>query len=94
VALGTLPSPAGEREAIDNQDSIARRLQRLNRQTSKAWLATIDAGAQYDPMVRMLEEAGIPTFRTADRALRLFELYCTQRLSARYECFNAEAARA
>jgi hypothetical protein len=30
----------------------------------------VDAGGPYDPMAAMLEEAGIPTFRTADRALR------------------------
>jgi 3-oxoacyl-ACP reductase-like protein len=39
----------------------------------------VDAGAIYDPMARALEEAGIPTFRTADRALRLLNVYCAER---------------
>jgi hypothetical protein len=29
----------------------------------------VDAGALYDPFVARLEEAGIPVFRAADRAL-------------------------
>ena len=36
----------------------------------------VDAGAPYDPMARMMEEAGIPTFRSADRALQMLGRYC------------------
>jgi hypothetical protein len=40
----------------------------------------VDAGPSDDAMARHLEEHRIPTFRTADRALRLFQLFCSERL--------------
>jgi hypothetical protein len=33
-------------------------------------------------MVDVLQQGGIPVFRTADRALRLLEIFCRQRLAA------------
>ena len=56
------------------------RLVRLNDETKKAWVAVVDGGPLYDPMARMLEENGIPAFRTADRALRLFGTFCAAKL--------------
>jgi hypothetical protein len=53
---------------------------RLRNEHSKAWVAVVDGGAIYDPMVRLLEEKGIPTFRTADNALKLFNIFCRERL--------------
>jgi hypothetical protein len=35
----------------------------------------VDAGDVYDPMAALLDSGGVPTFRTADRALRLFNLW-------------------
>ena len=52
---------------------------RLHASHTKPWIAVVDAGPLYDPMVRALLAAGIPTFRAADRALRLFNLYCESR---------------
>ncbi len=52
--------------------SIVSRLARLRAESSKPWIAVVDAGPLYDAMARRLEQSGIPTFRTADRALRLF----------------------
>ena len=43
---------------------------------AKPWVAVVDAGILYDPMTARLEGAGIPTFRTADRGLRLFDIFC------------------
>jgi hypothetical protein len=40
----------------------------------------VDAGALYDQMARALLTAGIPTFRSADRALRLFNIFCAERM--------------
>jgi hypothetical protein len=54
---------------------------RLHRESVKAWVAVVDAGALYDPMAMLLERGGVPTFRTADRALRLFNIYCQTRLA-------------
>ncbi|NJD27883.1 MAG: hypothetical protein FIA92_06255 [Chloroflexi bacterium] len=38
--------------------------------TTKAWVTVVDAGPRYDPLASALNAAGIPTFRTADRAVR------------------------
>jgi hypothetical protein len=67
VADAVLLSPLPYRDA--------NRLVRLMRDTTKPWIAAVDAGRIYDPMARLLEDGGVPTFRTADRALRLFNLW-------------------
>ena len=43
--------------------------------------ASIDSGVLFDPLVAALEEAGIPTFRSADRAVRAMGLYLEGRLA-------------
>ena len=48
-------------------------------ETDKAWVAVVDAGPLYDPFANRLEELGIPTFRSADRALRLLDRYSRHR---------------
>lgn len=79
-ALDTLPEGPGHAEDIRRRDGVVERLIRVAREGGKAWIAVVDAGPLYDPMARALEEGGVPTFRTADRALRLFGLYCAARL--------------
>jgi acyl-CoA synthetase (NDP forming) len=66
VTLRTLPA-----EDLAGEGTVATGLVELWRRTSKAWLAVVDAGERYDPLARHLEHAGIPTFRTADRAMRV-----------------------
>lgn len=63
-ALGTLA------DEIDAEGSIVRRLVALWRKTSKPWIVVIHGGARYDAMAVRLAEAGIPVFRSADRAAR------------------------
>jgi acyl-CoA synthetase (NDP forming) len=75
-ALNTLLRGDHHREDIDREDSVVQRLLRLNDEIAKPWVAVVDAGILYDPMAARLERAGIPTFRTADRALRLFDIFC------------------
>ncbi len=36
----------------------------------------VDSGVIYDPMCRMIEEAGIPVFRKIDRAARALDAFC------------------
>ena len=79
AALNTLPPGAGHRENVARADGIVARLAALKRDAGKPWVVVVDAGALYDPMARALEAAGIPTFRTADRALRLLNVYCAER---------------
>ena len=79
-AAQTLPPGENHRENLYHENSIAMRMARLRNEHSKAWVAVVDGGAIYDPMVRLLEEKGIPTFRTADNALKLFNIFCRERL--------------
>ncbi len=82
--LTTLAAGGGREEDHDEDleqpGSVAQRLACLRDETSKAWVAVVDGGPLYDPMARLLEKRGVVTFRTADRALRLFGRYCDWRL--------------
>jgi acyl-CoA synthetase (NDP forming) len=81
-AIVTLPAGPGHGDDIRHPDSIVARLLRVRQESRKPWVAVVDAGRLYDPMAQALEDGGIPTFRTADRALRLFGLWCRARLAA------------
>ena len=83
AALETLAAGRGHLEDIDREDSIAMRLAKLNNETSKPWIAVVDAGKLYDPMANLLEEKGVPTFRTADDALRAFNVFCSETMKSR-----------
>ncbi len=78
-ALNTLPAGPGHLEDLDRADSIARRLGRIHRESAKAWVAVVDAGRRYDPLADALLEERIPTFRTADKALRLLDVFAAAR---------------
>ncbi len=75
-ALNTLSAGPHHNEDFSREASLARRLIRLKETTRKAFVTVVDAGTQYDPLAQLIEENGIPVFRTADRAMRLFDLYC------------------
>lgn len=75
-ALNTLAANARHGEDITREDSVVQRIIGLKDKTRKAFVTVVDAGPAYDPMARLLEENGIPVFRTADRAMRLFDVYC------------------
>jgi len=75
-ALNTLSESVAHDENVESQTSIASRLVQVWEETSKPWVAVVDAGAAYDAMDRVLSEGGVPVFRTADRAIRLLDRYC------------------
>jgi acyl-CoA synthetase (NDP forming) len=75
-ALETLPPSADHKENHARGTAFGPRLAQLWRKSTKPWVAVVDAGAQYDPLVSLLEDAGIVTFRTADRALRALGAFC------------------
>ena len=79
AALDTVPAGEGHDEDPRHEGSIVMRMARLHADSSKPWVAVVDAGPLYDSMVGLLLERGVPTFRTADRALRLFGRYCRWR---------------
>jgi acyl-CoA synthetase (NDP forming) len=81
-ALDTLAAGPGHPDDLRREGGIVRRLLRLKDGVAKPWVMVVDAGPLYDPMAQALEEGGIPTFRAADRAVRLFGRYCQHRLDA------------
>jgi acyl-CoA synthetase (NDP forming) len=80
AALNTLEAGPGHTENVTAPGGIVARLVSLRRDDGKPWIAVVDAGALYDGMARALVTAGIPTFRSADRALRLFNVFCAERM--------------
>ncbi len=80
-AMNTLRAGAGHREDLTREDSFANRTVRLKAATIKPWVAVVDAGEVYDPLVAALEAHQVPTVREADRALRLFNLFVAARVN-------------
>jgi acyl-CoA synthetase (NDP forming) len=79
-ALNTLAAGPGHGENVAAEDSLASRLIRLRASVRKPWVAVVDGGPLYDGMAGLLQRGGVPVFRTADRALRLLEIFCRRRL--------------
>jgi len=79
-AMNTLPAGEGHSEDLTRVDSFTSRMARVKHTTTKPWIAVVDAGRVYDPLVAALERSEIPTFREADQALRLFNVFCAARL--------------
>jgi acyl-CoA synthetase (NDP forming) len=75
AALNTLPAGDRHTEDMASGGSIVTRLGRLKQECDKPWVAVVDAGRMYDPMAAALTDLEIPTFRTADRALRLLSIW-------------------
>jgi acyl-CoA synthetase (NDP forming) len=79
-ALNTLAPGPTHGENLEDPRSVVSQLVQIRRESPKAWVAVVDGGPQYDPMADRLDAHGVPTFRTADRGLRLFERYVASRL--------------
>jgi acyl-CoA synthetase (NDP forming) len=71
-AYNSLAASERHGEDVTREDSIASRMVRLFQESTKPWVAIVDAGPLYDAMVARMEAGGVPVFRAADRALRLF----------------------
>jgi acyl-CoA synthetase (NDP forming) len=78
-AQQTLPAGVFGKEDITHDLSYPNRLIRLFRETDKPFIVCIDSGELYDPMVKMMESAGLVVFRTADMAIKLFAKYIHSR---------------
>ncbi len=79
-ALRTLAPSAAHAEDVAAGDAIASLLIRTHRDGQKAWVAVVDGGREYEPFGALLTGAGIPVFRSADRAARLLGRYCRWRI--------------
>jgi len=76
----TLAAGVFGKEDITNENSYPSRLIRIFRETDIPMVFCIDSGYLYDPMVEMMEAAGLVVFRTADLAVRIFAKYIHNRL--------------
>jgi len=75
-ALSTLAAASAHKEDLKSPGAVASRLKKAWEAHTKPWVVVVDAGAQYDQFVAAIEEAGIPVFRAADRALKIFNIFC------------------
>jgi len=76
VKMNTLAAdPAVHGEDVTRPDSVALRYGQFFQETKKPFVVALDTGPLYDPLGFELEKRGVPVFRTADRALRMLELW-------------------
>ncbi len=80
-ALNTLAASAAHGEDLLKKGSIADRLLNLKTDVVKPWVAIVDAGTLYDPLAQRLQAGGVPTFRAADRAMRLLNIFVDERFA-------------
>lgn len=74
--------PPGAENSLDHPSSIARLLPELAARSRKPIVGVVDGGKLYDPLVEALEAAGLPVFRSSDRAVAALGKYIEGRLRA------------
>ncbi len=70
-------------ENVYHPQSIAMRLIDVFHKTDKPFVVNIDAGDIFNPMVDCLEQAGVPTFKRSDVAVKFLRKYINNRLKIR-----------
>jgi acyl-CoA synthetase (NDP forming) len=81
-AMQTLPPGIRPPESFASEESIVRLLPTAIARADKPILGIVDGGRLYDSMVDALEAAGIPIFRSSDRAVAALAKYISCRLYA------------
>lgn len=81
--LRTLADPENIRFQLDDERSIATRLEHLLPELDTPVVCVVDGGRLYDPLVNRLKEAGLCVFSTADQAVGAIAQYIDGRLNAR-----------
>ncbi len=66
-------------DELDKPGSLVERLPALLRESPKPVVAVIDSGSRYETFARKLREAGVPTFRSCDQAVRSLGRYLCHR---------------
>jgi len=74
-AMQTLPAGEGHRESLRSDASIARLLPAAAAASETPLVAVVDSGLLFDPLADELSSAGLPVFRSADRAVRVLCSY-------------------
>jgi len=82
--MNTLAAGAGHAEDVTRDDALPARYGALFARSTKPWVAVVDSGVLYDPLSVELARRGVPTFRTADRALRMLNLWLSATGAAPY----------
>lgn len=80
-SLKTLEKDSTHPENFLDEGSVVMHLEKLQRVSTKPLVCVVDGGKPYDPMVEYLMNTSISTFRSADRAIRLFNTFCHKRLN-------------
>ncbi len=77
-ALDNLPADpdGGHKENLAGESSQPSLMIEIIRGSTKPAAVVVDSGSIYDPMCRMIEQAGIPVFRKIDRAARAMAAFC------------------
>jgi len=82
-AMQTLAPGDGHRESVQSQDSIARQLPAVADRHDTPLVAVVDSGRRFDAMADVLEQGGLPVFRSADRAVRVLTKWVNVKLATR-----------
>ncbi|MFQ5721556.1 MAG: acetate--CoA ligase family protein [Candidatus Aminicenantales bacterium] len=82
-SMKTLTPDRFHEENLYHPQSIVMRLIDLFHKTDKPFVVNIDAGDIFKPMVDCLEQAGVPTFRRSDIAVKFLRKYINNRLRIR-----------
>jgi acyl-CoA synthetase (NDP forming) len=80
--LHTLPDEFVPTETFSADQSIIRRIARLNDHSTKPLVMVVDSGPLYDYMANAFEQQGLPVFRSADQAVWVLGKYIQGRLRA------------
>lgn len=89
-SMQTLVPGRFHEENVYHPDSIAMRLIDIFHKTDKPFVVNIDAGDIFKPMVDCLEQAGVPTFRRSDVAVKFLRKYINNRLKIRAQYADIE----
>ncbi|MEA2006392.1 MAG: acetate--CoA ligase family protein [Acidobacteriota bacterium] len=74
-SMQTLPASEYHRENLSQKESLAFRLVEVFKKTDKPFVVNVDSGEIYQPLVDVLENEGVPTFRRCDEAVRFLRKY-------------------
>jgi len=80
TAMFTLAPGKFHKENLYHPQSIGERLIDIFHETDKPFVVNVDSGEIYDPLVACLEQAGVPTFRRSDSAVKFLRKYINSRL--------------
>jgi acyl-CoA synthetase (NDP forming) len=67
-------------DVFDAPGGYAERVIKIFKAASKPFVVVIDAGRHYDALTYHLQDAGLPVFRSADRATKIFGRYVERKL--------------